>query len=171
MAAVENKTQKPEKTIPVRRMVSAEQKEMLNLLGIISQMAFLEDGIGQRISEMPKGKFRLKGALSNLVHLANDLTRSMPKEQRDHIKMQLPAIKMIIGPKSQLPRNYDSTYGRWLSFEQLDVVASAIRECCRTCSINDPQEQKQCAYCKLMDVLPVDKPDENARGCGYFTIW
>lgn len=155
----------------VKRMVAIEQKGYINLLGILSQAVYLEDELGQRIGQLPKGKFRLKGALSNLVRLSNDLTLSMPPEQREHFRKQLPAIKMIVGTSAQLPRNYDSAYGRWLSFEDLDVVASAIRECCRVCAISDPQEQKQCMYCKLLDVLPTDKPDESATGCGYFTIW
>ncbi len=155
----------------LKRMNSQEQKGMINLLGILSQMAFLEDDIGRRIARIPRGKFRLKGALSNLVRLANDLTVSMPPEQREHMRRQLPAIKMIVGTTAQLPRNYGSTYGRWLSFEELDTVAEAIRECCRVCEIDDPQQQKQCPYCKLLNNLPADKPDEAARGCGYFAIW
>lgn len=159
------------KPIEQKRMAYAEQKEFINLLGIISQMAFLDDGLGQRIEKIPRAKWRLKGALNQLVRLSNDLTLSMPPEQREHFQKQLPAIKMIVGTTAQLPRNYDSTYGRWLSFEQFDVVAMAIRECCRTCMIDDPQQQKQCPYCKLLDVLPTDKPDEHSRGCGYFAIW
>lgn len=155
----------------VKRMVSAEQKEFINLLGIVAQLAFVEDGLGRRISSIPRGKWRYKGAMSNLARLVNDLTHSIPKDQQAHFRRQLPAIRMVVGVKAQLPRDYDSTYGRWLSFTELDVVATAIRECCRTCTISDPQEQKQCKFCKLLDALPTDKPDENSRGCGYFTIW
>lgn len=157
--------------MPEKRMVSSEQKQLINLFGCISQLAFLDDGIGQRMKSIPRAMFRYKGAMSNLVRLSNDLTLSMPAEQRMHIRRQLPSIRMIVGTTAQLPRNYDSTYGRWLSFEQLDVVASAIRECCLACTIDDPQQQKQCPYCKLLDVLPTDKPDESATGCGYFSIW
>ena len=155
----------------VKRMVSAEQKEFINLLGVLSQLVFVQDGLERRMRTIPRAWWRYKGALANLARLANDLTRSMPKKQQDHFKRQLPAIKMIVGVRSQLPRNYDSAHGRWLSFEDLNVVATAIRNCCLTCSINDPQEQKQCPYCKLLEVLPTDKPDESSNGCGYFTIW
>ncbi len=78
---------------------------------------------------------------------------------------------MTVGITAQQPRNRDSNFGRWLSFNDLDVVADAIRECCRVCVIEDPQQQKQCPYCKLLEKLPTDKPDEHATGCGYFAIW
>ena len=156
--------------IQKKRMVSAEQHEFINMLGSLSQLA-LTDSIEKRIREMPNGMFRYKGAMTNLTKLINDLTLSMPEDQMLHIKKQLPAIKMTVGVKSQLPRNHDAEYGRWLSFNDLNVVATAIRECCRMCAIEDPQEQKKCMYCKLLDVLPTDKPDENSNGCGYFSIW
>ena len=155
----------------VKRMVSVEQKEFINMIGAMSQLAFAEDSLGKRMKTIPRAWWRYRGVLCNLGRLVNDLTRSMPKEQQDHIRKQMPAIKMIVGVDYQLPRYYDSTYGRWLSFEDLNVVATAIRNCCLTCSINDPQEQKQCPYCKLLEVLPTDKPDESSNGCGYFTIW
>ena len=154
-----------------KRMNSGEQKGYIDLLGIISKMAFLEDSLGKRIRSVDRGNFRYKGAMTNLVRLANDILRTAPMEQREHIRRQLPAIKIIIGTTAQLPRNYDAEYGRWLSFNDLDIVAAAIRECCRTCTLEDPQQQKQCPYKKLLDTLPTDKPDESASGCGYFTIW
>lgn len=154
-----------------KRMTSNEQKGYIDLLGIISKMAFLEDNLGKRIRAVDRGNFRYKGAMTNLVRLANDILHTAPMEQREHIRRQLPSIMMIVGTTAQLPRNYDAEYGRWLSFNDLDIVAEAIRECCRTCTLEDPQQQKQCQYKKLLDVLPTDKPDESARGCGYFTIW
>lgn len=153
-----------------KRMVSNEQHEFINILGCVSQLA-LTDSIEKRIKSIPRGWFRYKGALTNLATLINDLTMSMPEKQMLHIKKQLPAIKMTVGVKAQMPRDHDAEYGRWLSFNDLNVVATAIRECCRTCAIEDPQEQKKCVYCKLLDVLPTDKPDENSNGCGYFYIW
>lgn len=154
-----------------KRMTANEQKGYIDLLGIISKMAFLEDDLGKRISAVNRGNFRYKGSLSNLVRLSNDILRTAPPEQQEHIRRQLPAIRMIVGTTAQLPRNYDAEYGRWLSFNDLDIVAAAIRECCRTCNLDDPQQQKQCQYRKLLDTLPTMKPDESARGCGYFTIW
>ena len=85
---------------------------------------------------------------------------------------QLSGLYMSVGVKNVISgQNRDNEVGRLLTFNELDVVADAIRECCRTCSIDDPQQQKQCRYCKLLDTLPTDKPDEAARGCGYFAIW
>lgn len=54
---------------------------------------------------------------------------------------------------------------------QLAVATKAIREQCALCTIEDPAQQAQCPYGKLLDVLPVDKIDEDARGCGWFHSW
>lgn len=165
------KQRKEGKPIPVKRMVSVEQKGFIKLTSIIGQLAFIHDDLGQRIANMPRGRFRYTGALKNLILLNNDLTRSMPEHQRDAMSRQLQSVKIVIGVDASLPRNYDSAFGRWLSFEQLDVVTTAIRECCRMCTISDPQEQKQCMFCRLLEALPTDKPDEDATGCGYFSMW
>ena len=159
---------KPQTT---KRMVSAEQKAYLDMLASISQLAFAEEGLARRIESIPRGKSLLHGGRGMLVKLGNELANTLPPEQREHFRRQLPALRMIVGVKAQMPRAADGEHGRWLSFKQLDVVATAIRECCRTCTIDDPQQQKQCMYAKLLDVLPTDKPDENATGCGYFSIW
>lgn len=80
-------------------------------------------------------------------------------------------LRMIVGIKAQMPRDPDAEHGRFLSFHQLDVVANAIRECCRVCDLTDTAQQAKCPYAKLLDELPTTKPDEDAPGCGYFTIW
>ena len=154
-----------------KRMVSNEQKKFVDLLGAVSLLAFVEDDLKDRMKRIPRAWWRYRSALSQLARLSNDLTGSMPDEQVQHFRRQLPAIKMTVGVKAQLPRDYDAEYGRWLSFNDLNVVTTAIRECCRTCSIDDPQQQKQCPFCKLMEVIPTDKPDERSNGCGYFAIW
>ncbi len=64
----------------IKRFNAQEQKGMINLLGIISQSAFLEDEIGRRIDSVPRGKFRLKGAMTNLSRLAGDLIQDMPEQ-------------------------------------------------------------------------------------------
>lgn len=161
-----------ESTIPVKRMVSAEQRATLELHAIIAQMKYIEDGVGPRIKRIKGGMGLLHSARGLLVRLANQLVLSSPAEQQDHLGRQLIGIYMHIGIKDPIgQQKRDGEVGRLMSFKELDVVVSAIRECCRVCTIEDPQEQKKCKYCKLLDVLPADKPDENARGCGYFTIW
>ena len=44
-----------------KRMTANEQKGYIDLLGIISKMAFLEDDLGKRISAVDRGNFRYKG--------------------------------------------------------------------------------------------------------------
>lgn len=154
-----------------KRMASDEQSAYLSLRAAINMANAQEETLSRRMEGIPGAKRYLHSGLGMLRKLVAGLDSTIPPEQYDHFERQIPTLKMIIGIKAQLPRNYDQECGRWLSFEQLDVVTTAIRECCLVCNITDPQDQKQCMYRKLLDVLPSDKPDEDARGCGYFTMW
>ena len=153
-----------------KRMVAAEQRDYISLCGVIAQLKHLE-GLERRLGTIPRSSFRLKGALANLESLKRDLLASTIPEQRDHFERQLPYLKIYTGIDAKIPTDPDSAFGRNLSLNELNVVATAIRECCRACTIDDPQQQKKCIFCKLLNVLPCTKPDESATGCGYFTIW
>ena len=155
-----------------KRMVAAEQKALLELHAIVAQSAFVEQGLERRIGEIKGAKGWLHSAQSLMTKLANELVLTLPDEQRKHMGRQLAGLYMHVGVKDKISQQKrDADHGRLLSFKELEVVATAIRECCKMCSIEDPQQQKMCPFCKLMDTLPVDKPDENARGCGYYTLW
>ena len=168
MGKTDNRQQPAE---PVR-MVSKEQRATLELFAILKQIKLIEEGAGKRIQSIEGGTRLLHCGQGMLRKLANELASSAPKEQRDHLWRQLSGIYMHIGIQDKIAQQKrDSENGRLLSFNELDVVAEAIRECCMHCTIEDPQEQKKCKFCKLLEVLPTDKPDENARGCGYFSIW
>ena len=159
-------------SLPEKRMVSAEQRATLELHAIIAQMKFIEDGVGQRIKRIKGGMGLLHSSRGLLTRLANELVLSAPLEQQKHLGRQLVGLYMNIGVRDKIAQQKrDGEIGRLMTFNELDVVADAIRECCRMCTIDDPQEQKKCKYCRLMNVLPTNKPDENARGCGWFTAW
>lgn len=154
-----------------KRMAAKEQQAFLNMQAAIQMIKNQEPELERRISGISGAKRFLHSGTGMLDKLIKQLNDTLPPEQIDHFERQKETLKMIVGVKAQMPRDSDAEHGRWLSFHQLDVVATAIRECCLSCSITDPQQQKQCMFCKLLDVLPTDKPDENATGCGYFTIW
>ena len=155
-----------------KRLVANEQKAALELHAIIGQINLSELNIAKRLDAIPRAHQRLRTARTLLTQIANEVVLTAPPEQRSHLSRQLPGLYMHIGVKDKIAQQKrDGEEGRLLSWRELDVVTSAIRECCRTCNITDPQQQKQCMYCKLLESLPTDKPDESATGCGYFTIW
>ena len=154
-----------------KRMVSREQQAFLNLQAAANMAKAQEDSLARRMEWVPGAKKYLRSGIGMINKAIGLLNESVPPEQLDHFERQKESLKMIVGIPAKLPRDSDAEFGRWLSFRELDVVATAIKECCRACTIDDPQEQKQCIFCKLLEVLPTDKPDENATGCGYFTIW
>lgn len=155
-----------------KRMVYAEQKAFLELHAVIGQMGFVIQGLERRIGSIKGVKGYINSAIALLTKAANEMTRTLPDEQRAHLLRQMVGLYMHVGVRdkfAEAKRNTKS--GRLMTYEELDVVAEAIRECCRFCNTNDHQQQKQCKFCKLMDSLPVDKPDEDAVGCGYFAMW
>lgn len=156
----------------LKRMVSDEQSGLLELHAVISQMGISEKKLERRIASTPNASKRIHTCIRMLTNLVNSLALTAPVEQRAHLGRQLIGLYMHIGVKDKISmQRRDSEIGRLLTYTELDVVADAIRECCRTCTIEDPQQQKTCKYCKLLDALPIDKPDEASNGCGYFSMW
>lgn len=155
-----------------KRMVSSEQKSYLELHAVIAQMGFVKEGLERRVGNIKGAKGYINSGIALLTKAANELTETLPDEQREHLRRQLIGLYMHVGVRDRFAEaKRNSKSGRLMTYEEMDVVAEAIRECCRVCSIEDPQQQKQCKYCKLMESLPIDKPDEDSRGCGFFTMW
>ena len=154
-----------------KRLVSAEQSAYQNLKAAAKMAALQEAALTRRMAGIPNARKYLRGGIGMLNKLIQEIDATMPEEQHEHLARQADTLRMIAGVKAQMPRDSDAEFGRWLSFKELNVVATAIRECCYACTTDDPQQQKQCIFCKLLEVLPTDKPDENAPGCGYFAIW
>lgn len=154
-----------------KRMVRDEQTKMLQLLGMIDLSESIMRGLSRRLEMVPRGTARMKQVKSLVAKLAFDVINTAPIEQRIHMRDQIPGIEIISGIKAQMPRDPEATFGQFLNFKQLAIATTAIQEQCALCTIEDPAQQAKCPYARLMDVLPVDKIDEEAKGCGWFHKW
>jgi len=154
-----------------KRMVRDEQTKMYQLLGMIDLIQNVMDGLDRRLKMVPRGVARMQSAKSLITKLAFDIINTAPLEQRMYMRDQVEHIEIITGVKSQMPRDLKATFGQFLNFNQLDIVAKAVQEQCSLCTIEDPAEQAKCKYRKLLDVLPVEKMDEDAPGCGWSHFW
>jgi len=154
-----------------KRMVRDEQTKMYQLLGMIELIQNVMDGLDRRLKMIPRGVARAHTAKSLITKLAFDVINTAPVEQRKYIRDQIVGIEIMTGIKATMPRDPEATFGQFLNFHQLSVVADAIQDQCVLCTIEDPAEQAKCKYRKLLDVLPVDKVDEDAKGCGWFHSW
>jgi len=154
-----------------KRMVRVEQTKLYQLLGMIDLCDSVSEGLDRRLKMLPRGTARLKQAKSLIAKLAFDVLNTAPVEQRKHMRDQVSYIEIMTGVKAQMPRDPESTFGQFLNFKQLAVVTKAIQEQCSLCTIEDPAQQAKCPYAKLLDILPVDKMDENVLGCGWFHKW
>ena len=154
-----------------KRMVRDEQTKMYQLLGMIEVCQSVAGGLDRRLKMVPRGTARMKQAKSLIAKLAFDVMNTAPVEQRKYMRDQVPYIEIMTGVKAQMPRDPESAFGQFLNFKQLAVVTKAIQEQCSLCTIEDPAQQAKCPYSKLLDILPMDKMDENALGCGWFHKW
>ena len=129
----------------LKRMVFDEQTGLLELHAVIGQLGITENRLERRIGTTPNAKKRIHTCIRMLTNLANSLALTAPEEQRAHLGRQLCGLFMHIGIKDKIAQQKrDTEIGRLMTYAELDVVAEAIRECCRTCAIDDPQQQKQC---------------------------
>lgn len=153
------------------RMVRDEQTKMYQLLGMADLCDSVAEGLERRLKMVPRGTARMKQAKSLITKLAFDVINTAPLEQRAYMRDQLAGMEIMTGIKAKMPRDPNATYGQFLNFHQLAIVSKAVQEQCSLCVIEDPAEQAKCPYKKLLDILPVDKMDENAKGCGWFHSW
>lgn len=154
-----------------KRMVRDEQTKLYQLLGMIDLCESVSEGLDRRLKMVPRGTARMSQAKSLIAKLAFDVLNTAPVEQRKYMRDQVPYIEIMTGVKAQMPRDPESAFGQFLNFKQLSVATKAIQEQCVLCTIEDPAQQAKCPYAKLLDILPVDKMDENVLGCGWFHKW
>ena len=154
-----------------KRLVRDEQTQLFHLLSMIDLSQRIMDKIPGRLNSVPRGMARMKTVKSLVSKLSFDILNTAPIEQRDHITNQTKGLITVTGVKAQMPRDMASEYGVFLNFKQVEIVEKALREQCTLCTIEDPAEQAKCPYGKLLNVLPVNKADEKAKGCGWFHTW
>lgn len=154
-----------------KRMVKIEQIRCFELLAMIDMSGVVQADMERRLNMVPRGMARIKHARSIIAKLAFDVLGTIPIEQREHMVQQIEGLQTFVGIKAQLPTNPDSTFGYFLSRDNLEIVHKALREQCMLCTAEDPSEQAKCPYAKVLNVLPIDKQDEDAKGCGWFHSW
>lgn len=151
----------------MKRMNALEQASHLEIIACIAALNRAARNL-TRVGEIKRGNFWLKGAITSLNNLSNALDATIPDDQHESLCRQISNLQFSIGVTSASSQ-YNKNYGRWLSFNQLDLVGEALQNTCFTCN-KDVQEQRKCPYAKLMDSLPIDQPNPNSSGCKYFGL-
>lgn len=154
-----------------KRMVKDEQLALMQLLSMIDVSRIIMERLERRLQAIPRGIARIKTVRSLVSRLSLDILDTMPIEQREHMQNQVKGLTTITGVRSQLPRDYDATYGLFLNNDQLAIIGDALHEQCMLCTTEDPGKQAKCPYARVLNVLPMDKLDEGAPGCGWFNNW
>ena len=154
-----------------KRMVKDEQLAMFQLLSMTDLTRLIMQRLERRLQSLPRGMAQIKTIRSLVSRLSLELLDTIPIEQREHMVNQIKGLVTVTAIRGKLPMNEDSTYGLFLNNEQLAIAGQALREQCMLCTAEDPGEQAKCPYAKLLNVMPMDKLDENATGCGWFNNW
>ena len=154
-----------------RRMGKGEQSAMIKLFGIANMlMDIREDGyLMDRIKKIPRAVQRLNTAETLVAQVQNEVMDTVPEDQALHLGRQLygTAFLTYVGNRPVISKISDQ--GRWMSFDELNTVALCCRETCRIC-VADTNTQKQCPARKLLDKLPIDRPDTGGGVCGWFGV-
>lgn len=151
-----------------KRMNSTEQLEHISIIGCIRTLKDVEPRISGRLDGIKKSRFWLRGAIKSLEQLSDALDATVPDHQHETLRRQLGTLCVSIGVKNA-GNGRDTTYGRWLSFKDLDLVGEVLKEHCMMCT-KDIQQQRACRFAKLMDTLPMDQPNPNSAGCKWFAL-
>lgn len=151
-----------------KRMSADERTAHLHIIACMVALGKAEKMLERRLPMVKRGKFWIRGAIKSLRSLSDALDGTVPDNQHESIRRQIQTLQLVVGSKN-VPNRNDREYGFWMSYNDLDTVGNALKNCCMFCD-KDTQQQRQCPYAKLMDTLPVDKINENSNGCGYFGL-
>lgn len=151
-----------------KRMSADERTAHLHIIACMVALGKAEKMLERRLPMVNRGRFWIRGAIKSLRSLSDALDATIPDNQHESIRLQIQTLQLVVGSKNTPNRN-DSEYGFWLSYNDLDLVGNALKNCCLMCNKN-AQEQRSCPYAKLMDKLPLDKVNERSVGCGYFGL-
>lgn len=154
-----------------KRMVKDEQLALMQLLSMMDLSRIVMERLERRLQAIPRGIARIKTVRSLVTRLSLDVLDTMPIEQREHMQNQLRGLITITGVRNQLQRDDDANYGLFINNDLLSIIGDALHEQCMLCTTEDPGEQAKCPYAKVLNVMPNDRIDENAPGCGWFNNW
>ena len=154
-----------------KRMVKDEQLAMFQLLSMMDLTRLIMQGLERRLQRLPRGMAQIKTIRSLVSKLSLELLDTIPIEQREHMVNQIKGLVTLTAIRGQLPMNEDRIFGLFLNNEQLATAGAALKEQCMLCTTEDPGEQAKCPYAKLLNVMPMDKLDEDVPGCGWFNNW
>lgn len=153
-----------------KRLTSSEQTAVVDFMAITDRLDQLmkNRSVQDRIRMVPRGWWRLRVARAMLVKMAELILDTVPGEQLTHMKRNLKHVRCWIYIGKQAPVDKDNTDGRFLSINELNTCAEAIKEGCLMCNIQSKQDRRQCKRAKLMDCLPMAMEKGDPTDCGWF---
>lgn len=151
------------------RLRSQEQSDLVDILAVGDRIDQIKKrgALRDRLKGIKRGSARLGLARWCLLSLSEDILNTTPTVQLQHMRNNLRHIRLHIYTGNAV-QNKDKLEGRWFDINEMNTIATAIREVCQVCPYDNTMDQRKCQFKKLMDCLPVD-PDETTVGCGWFT--
>ena len=145
----------------------ANAQEQLGVNDISAVITLLEKPYLDRRIKTIKGGWRDLQLMRKLaVKLLENVLATLPTNQLQSLRRNLPHVGVAVGIKRD--RSQDD-YGRYMSLDELEILASASREKCLTCT-KTVMEQRQCALKKVLDTLPIEGIEDSEKGCPYMFL-
>ena len=138
----------------------------VNLAGLLLRSEI--NNLKGRNALIPRGKWRLATAMSQMTRYIEDAYRTIPTEQLMTIKRSLQDTSYTVGVRcpATRDRNRDREYGVVVPIGALNAIFAACGEHCLMCMGNG-EEQRRCKLRKALDEIPNDVQARDDGGCPY----
>lgn len=151
-----------------KRMGRGEQDMLITLYGsaLMIDQVIGSNAMRDRIGGVNRGFARLKTAHTNVHNLLEDIFKTVPADQMEHMRRQMSATHYF-SYVGRNPLTYERDMGRWLSMKELDMVVQVCRQQCKYCELDDVQDQRKCLVNKIMRLMPMDNSAGGNGACGW----
>ena len=138
------------------RMTRPEMISMNWLYAAENSCAYGRDDLAKRIAMIPNGKRRFNLMLGQLRSIVNDITGTMPEEQKKKVRNTMKDMELRLVPK-MTRRDVSIVLSK---DEAMTLFDYAKLHMCQTC-IKDAEEGQKCELFKIMSAnIPLDNYDK-----------
>lgn len=148
-----------------KRLSRSEQNTYMKMIAVTELLIDIQETAEnwKRFGAIPRGMQMLKTCLTLMHKLVNGIIKESQALQMIEIRKQLPYMRVWLHSED-MKEDIMENDGRFLSHNDLNVLATAVRNECMHCTMTD-EEQKSCMYRHVMEKMPADRPDDTRSGC------
>lgn len=154
-------------------LTSTEKDALKRISLVLSLMIEVYDAFEERGKSIHLHQREMKTIITLITKRYTKILDTVPLYQLKNISENLKRVRYEIGVPVDKKHNPDEKYGITLSYDDIDTLALATRDCCLHCD-RDLRSQK---HCKLRNVYNLigflekgKRIEDDGRECPYQTI-